>query len=228
MDSNPDSPLSRHAVERSEALLSACPPRRVLLVPTVASTVDALAGWRAKWPNLQVVAPGLPGGLAPYQLISMMSGTEARPDRIVLYADQLVSPAHARIPIRRGQSVLYVSGLEALLVVRHGYALSCALPPEQGEDSECTDAHGAFALSLDFLDRCDALGDAWRVRASQSERTVEARMGAARRELRYLESAVLHAAADDPAATVTDVLSRIRASHKQMKQAIATEADHAA
>lgn len=228
MDSSSSPCFERRAVERADALLQACTPRCAVLVPTSSSTLDALVRWRSAWPDLLVVAPGLPGGLDPHELLTRLGRSTPLPERIVLFADQLVSPVHARIPVRRAEDLRYVSGLEALLVVRHDYHLASALPPQEGEDPACSDAHAAFELAIDFLDRCELLGDAWRVRTSQTERTMQARVDAARRELRYLESAVLHAAAGPARHDVTAVLARLRATHKMLKQAPAMEASHAA
>lgn len=208
MDSNPI--LAAQATENIEVLLEKAAKPIALLAPTAVLVVDALAGYCAQWPDLAIVAPGLPGGLAPHDVIRhLQSGMLA--DRVLIFSDQLVSARHATVPVRSSGRVIYLSGVEAVLASR-GYRLHCAL--SRGHAVEPEDVAGALRFVLDHLARCDGLGSDWRMREAQSERELDARVAGAQRELRYLESAVLYAGAG---AIERDALSRVRAAQRRLK-----------
>lgn len=205
-----DSSLS----QRVEQLLEGAYTPTAVLVPSTADTTQGFDQWRRRWPHIASVAP-LGGGLSGITLLGQLQEGN-RPTRIVIFIDQLVSAVDATIPVRRGTTVSFHSGLECLLPLRYGYRLRCALA-RADEAEDIPDLPAGFAFTQRHLRRCRALGDAWLMRARQEDALLPARVRAARRQLRYLESALLHA---DAMATVDGAaaeIARVRDAQKQLR-----------
>lgn len=186
-----------------------------VLVPTTRATAEALAGWETRWPDLHVVAPMLNDAMTPSHLLELLRSGHL-PDRIAVFLDQLVSATHAPVPVRHEQVVRYHSGLECVLPLQYGYRQVCAISPADNPNA-IRDLPSGFAFARRHLERCARLGDAWALRASQADATLPARAQAARRRMRYLESAILHAGTWTNVRNSAAALARLRDAHKHLR-----------
>lgn len=167
--------------------------RTIVLVPSTAETFAGIPRWVQEWPDLLVVAPSRPESIAPQHLLDMVRSPGALPARIIVFSDQLVSALHANVPVHCAGGVEYVSGLEAVLHVRYAYRIGTWTqygfvvqnPPGTMEIS--------IRMLVQYFSDCKSLGDSWLMRDAQKFRSIRERISQARRELRFLESAVLYA-----------------------------------
>lgn len=162
-------------------------PLRVLIVPTTRTTLALARRAVARDTNVAVVGTRYFPGLSPSELLSITP----LPRTVVSFSDQLTSPLDAIVPTHELGVWKFVSAIEFVLAVRHGYTIKVwshrgarfgVCPPILEEL--------ARAISL-YLAACEDLGDDWLARPLQLDRTPEWRAMTVQFGIRQLKSSLL-------------------------------------
>lgn len=192
----------------------------VVLVPSTPETLANTTRWSQTWPDLLVVAPIHVEALTPQQLLERVRSNVTPPARILIFSDQLVSALHANVPLEQAGRIEYVSGLEAVLNARYAYRIAVWTPEGFEVQNPCETVEVAMGMLIRYFAHCRSLGERWIMRDQQTSRSLRERVVQARRELRFLESAVLYSCRANPIDECTqDVLARIGEAQKCLIEA---------
>ena len=195
-------------VLRLEAAISSAGPGVLHVIPSTEATLHAAGTW-ARDRLWQVVGlredfPSSGGDgmalLTPSQYLAACGAAAAGAARrtAVVFTDQFVSSEHAALLVRDGVDDRFYPTLELIASARYGVAVRYWVG--EGFLDAGTAAGAAETAALHALRRyyrsCDALGDMWRMRGRQFQRSPAGRIEAARHRLRLYQSIVMLAPED--------------------------------
>lgn len=214
-------------IDGLEAAIRGAGPRVLHVLPSTAESLAAAGRWagESSWTVVGLVPDfrgHCPPGFRPHSPAELLSrlGAADPPDRpVVVFTDQCASAEHAPWLLRDGQDPVYFPSLELVASARHGFAVSCWTGDGFAPVASARDDGGAAlvaALRRYYL-ACDALGEAWLLRARQRQRTLPGRVEAARQRLRLYQSIVMLAElGPDRASERLSVLESLLALQQQL------------
>lgn len=186
------------------------------IFPSTSAVLDVANRYRQLGEVTIVAGTSVPGSLPAAALIKNLSADAPRP-RLVIFSDQIMSPADASILVKTNDASAFFSPLEFILNARYGYRLVI-----WGQDGGTVVESGRSDISevlppiSSYLRACYTLGDDWLARGKQHLRNPESRRHIALRKLRFFRSAVVNAYRTEPASIeVTKLLQRI--THMEQK-----------
>ncbi len=186
------------------------------ILPTTSAVLEVVNHYRQLGDVTIVAGTSVPGSLPAAALIRTLSTGGPRP-RLVIFTDQVMSPADASILVKTNDANAFFSPLEFILNARYGYRL--VIWGQEGGtvvESGRSDISEVLSPIADYLRACYTLGDDWLARGKQHLRNPESRRYSALRKLRYFRSAVVNAYRTDPSSIeVTQLLQRI--THMEQK-----------
>lgn len=160
-----------------------------MLVPSTPRTMECVREAMSAHDRIVVVGSSIPGATSAHALLSQAACLAERSCVVVFFADQLIHPQVATVPVEAKGQVFYCSGVEAVLYARYGFRLMAV----DAGGVDVLEGGGTIGQAIAFLcahlSRCAQLGDAWLMRHAQSERARTVRVREARLRLRYLQSA---------------------------------------
>ncbi|GAB3727789.1 hypothetical protein GCM10028862_04690 [Luteimonas pelagia] len=170
--------------------------RRVALVlPTTDAALSAVEKARHRL-HVQFVG-SLSGMQTPADFLASLASVD-QPQSVVVFSDQILSPADTPVLVRSEGSAAFHSTFEFLLVARHGYRLIVWNGEGESQCPEGDTLSNVLGVLHRHLVACEQLGDDWLMRRRQLERTQEWRIRAGARVIRSFESAVCHEYCTDP------------------------------
>lgn len=186
------------------------------ILPTTSAVLEVVNRYRQLGELTIVAGTSVPGSLPAAALIKTLSADGPRP-LLVIFTDQVMSPADASILVKTDDANAFFSPLEFILNVRYGYRL--VIWGQDGGtvvESGRSDISEVLAPISGYLRACYTLGDDWLARGQQYQRNPESRRHSALRKLRFFRSAVVNAYRTEPASVeVTKLLQRI--THMEQK-----------
>ena len=210
------SDIHRHVADAFARALSADFGPTAMLVPSTPRTMEGVRDAMFVHERIVVVGSSIPGATSAHALLSQAACLAERSCVVVFFADQLIQPQVATVPVEAEGQVFYCSGVEAVLHARYGFRLMAV----DAGGVEVLEGGGTIGQAIAFLcahlSRCAQLGDAWLMRHAQSQRARTARVREARLRLRYLQSATYLLYAQTPldhhgASAVREITSASRA-----------------
>lgn len=179
--------------------LAANSSRSLYVVPSTDATLAAIPRWQADQAGIAVVAPLVPGTLSPLELLASLKSDQTAPPRAaIVFSDQMASAVHAPLLVESGGQTLYVSAMEAVAHVRHGWPVRAWVGGTFAAVQADGDMRDVLRLLVRYLGTCHALGDAWRMRESQSMRSAATRALHLRRQIQMFRSSLMYAFRDSP------------------------------
>lgn len=186
------------------------------ILPTTSAVLEVVNRHRQLGDVAIVAGTSVPGSLPAAALVKTLSADGPMP-RLVIFTDQVMSPADASILVKTNDANAFFSPLEFILNVRYGYRL-VIWGQEGGTVVESGRSEISEVLSpiSSYLRACYTLGDDWLARGMQHLRNPESRRHSALRKLRFFRSAVVNAYRAEPASVeVAKLLQRI--THMEQK-----------
>jgi hypothetical protein len=166
-----------------------CHPARraALLLPTTDAALAAAEA--AERRHVATIVGSLAGMVRPVDALGLCASCDT-PGGLVVFSDQILSCADTPVLVREDGDAAFHSVFEFLLVARHGYDLLAWTGDDRGLAPDGRSLPGVVGMLQRYFLACGRLGDAWRMRDRQVERTVDWRRRTAERAIRSFESAV--------------------------------------
>lgn len=189
-----------------------------LILPSTTAVIGEVDRMRESV-GLTVVGGSTQDRLPPSVLLKAMARSGNRP-LLLIFTDQIMSPADASILIKTNDAEAFFSPLEFILNSRYGYRLVIWKQNGYTAVEPGSSISEVFAPIADHLQHCCTLGDEWLERKRQYQRNPTTRRFNALRKLRFFRSNVINAYCTEPATTeLAELLQQI----VRMEQKVAQE-----
>jgi hypothetical protein len=164
----------------------------VLLVPSVRAVLDWIRSDEMGEGTIVVGRAGFSGMQSPAALLAtLLHNPDARPTRVAIFTDQLVSARDATVQVHRDSSNRFLSALEFILNNEYQYPLYAVNGGALAYLADSAPLPIVLNFTLAHLDAADTFGNDWLAREQQKERTPESRRAQRRKYVRAMQSTIL-------------------------------------
>lgn len=164
---------------------------RLWVLPSTPRTIRWAMASQGRYSDLQVVGNRLCGGISPSALMSSRN----LPRRIICFSDQLTGTADATFPVLAPHGWTFISAMEVVLCLRHGYTPHIWDPSHQIRQAASSVPTFTRRI-LEYLVDCSLLGEDWLAAPLQIERRPAHRIQIIERLLRAAKSEILDLLSD--------------------------------
>lgn len=187
-------------IGRLEAGIRNAGPRTLHVLPSTTEALACAGRWadEASW-QIVGLSPDFKGHCSPdfqphspAEMLSRLGGLDPPDQPIIVFTDQCTSAEHAAWLLHEDDGPVYFPSFELVASVRYGRAVYCWDGDGLTRVPPAPDGGVALVAALRrYYGACDALGEAWLLRARQRQRTVPGRVDTARQRLRLYQSIVM-------------------------------------
>jgi hypothetical protein len=196
-------------------------PSVAFILPSTKESIAAASHMRDKEKAYLVGGMRLPGLMTPADMLTQLSDIPDQRLPIIVFSDQILSPADASILVRTDELDKFYSPFEAILNIKYGYRLAIwTMSGYAVVEPHAPDLIKVFEKLILYFKSCEGYGSSWDMRQMQSIRLPNVRNYNALRKLRFFRSAVINAYRDDPEdVAVLDLLNQVSVLELQVKLA---------
>jgi hypothetical protein len=196
-------------------------PSVAFILPSTKESIAAASHLRDKGKTYLVGGIRLPGLITPADMLKQLSDIPDQRFPIVVFSDQILSPADASILVRTDEFDKFYSPFEAILNIKYGYRLAIwTMSGYAVVEPHAPDLIDVFEKLILHFKSCDSCGSSWDMKQMQSMRLPNVRNHNALRKLRFFRSAVINAYQDKPEdLAALDLLKQVSALELQVKLA---------